>query len=84
MENERSWGVTPVPERLRTLSLSDLDNVHASSGNSLLSVVMQLSMSLGVAAAGALLIGPDQAWMTTEQFFEAVRENLETRMASWA
>ena len=32
----------------------------------------------------ALLIGPDQAWMTTEQFFEAVRENLETRMASWA
>jgi isocitrate dehydrogenase len=32
----------------------------------------------------ALLIGPDQAWMTTEQFFEAVRENLETRMATWA
>jgi isocitrate dehydrogenase len=29
----------------------------------------------------ALLIGPDQAWMTTEQFFEAVRENLETAMA---
>ena len=32
----------------------------------------------------ALLIGPDQAWMTTEQFFEAVRENLETRMSTWA
>ncbi|MDB5677148.1 NADP-dependent isocitrate dehydrogenase [Sphingomonas bacterium] len=32
----------------------------------------------------ALLIGPDQAWMTTEQFFEAVRENLETKMATWA
>jgi len=32
----------------------------------------------------ALLIGPDQAWMTTEQFFEAVRQNLETKMASWA
>ncbi|MDO7842681.1 NADP-dependent isocitrate dehydrogenase [Sphingomonas immobilis] len=29
----------------------------------------------------ALLIGPDQAWMTTEQFFEAVRENLEQAMA---
>ena len=29
----------------------------------------------------ALLIGPDQAWMTTEQFFEAVRANLEARMA---
>jgi len=32
----------------------------------------------------AILIGPDQPWMTTEQFFEAIRENLETRMASWA
>ncbi|MGK2911403.1 MAG: NADP-dependent isocitrate dehydrogenase [Sphingobium sp.] len=31
----------------------------------------------------ALLIGPDQAWMTTEQFFEAIRANLETEMASW-
>ncbi len=25
----------------------------------------------------ALLVGPDQAWMTTEQFFEAVRRNLD-------
>ena len=25
----------------------------------------------------ALLIGPDQAWMTTEKFFEAVRSNLD-------
>jgi isocitrate dehydrogenase len=32
----------------------------------------------------ALLIGPDQAWMTTEQFFEAIRVNLETEMASWS
>ncbi|MEJ6594364.1 NADP-dependent isocitrate dehydrogenase [Parasphingorhabdus sp.] len=31
----------------------------------------------------AILIGPDQAWMTTEQFFEAVRSNLETEMESW-
>ena len=31
----------------------------------------------------ALLIGPDQPWMTTEQFFEAIRENLETEMANW-
>ena len=30
----------------------------------------------------ALLIGPDQAWMTTEQFFEAVVQNLETAMAA--
>jgi isocitrate dehydrogenase len=32
----------------------------------------------------AILIGPDQAWMTTEQFFEAIRFNLETEMANWA
>jgi isocitrate dehydrogenase len=32
----------------------------------------------------ALLIGPDQAWMTTEQFFEQVRVNLEAEMAHWA
>jgi isocitrate dehydrogenase len=31
----------------------------------------------------AILIGPDQAWMTTEQFFETVRVNLETKMGSW-
>jgi len=31
----------------------------------------------------AILIGPDQAWMTTEQFFEAVRVNLEKAMAAW-
>jgi isocitrate dehydrogenase len=31
----------------------------------------------------AILIGPDQAWMTTEQFFETVRVNLEKKMASW-
>ena len=31
----------------------------------------------------ALLIGPDQAWMTTEQFFEAIRVNLEDAMGKW-
>ena len=29
----------------------------------------------------AILIGPDQPWMTTEQFFEAVRVNLEKAMS---
>ncbi len=29
----------------------------------------------------AILIGPDQSWMTTEQFFEAIRTNLEKAMA---
>jgi len=32
----------------------------------------------------ALLIGPDQAWMTTEQFFETVRLNLEKAMFATA
>ena len=32
----------------------------------------------------AILIGPDLKWMTTEQFFEAVRVNLENKMATWA
>ena len=31
----------------------------------------------------ALLIGPDQSWMTTEMFFEAIRENLEKAMENW-
>jgi isocitrate dehydrogenase len=31
----------------------------------------------------AILIGPDQAWMTTEQFFEAIVDNLETKMSAW-
>ena len=32
----------------------------------------------------ALLIGPEQAWMTTEQFFEAIVHNLEAAMSEWA
>ncbi|WP_369024956.1 NADP-dependent isocitrate dehydrogenase [Qipengyuania sp. RANM35] len=32
----------------------------------------------------ALLIGPEQSWMTTEQFFEAIVQNLEKEMAGWA
>jgi isocitrate dehydrogenase len=31
----------------------------------------------------ALLIGPSQAWQTTEQFFETVAQNLEKEMTSW-
>lgn len=40
---------------MNTVTLKDLDDETASSGNSLLSVMMQLSMSLGVAMAAALL-----------------------------
>ncbi|MFN3388358.1 MAG: NADP-dependent isocitrate dehydrogenase, partial [Allosphingosinicella sp.] len=32
----------------------------------------------------AILIGPEQSWMTTEQFFEAIRVNLEKAMAEAA
>ncbi|AMB83815.1 EmrB/QacA subfamily drug resistance transporter [Pseudomonas agarici] len=42
---------------MNTVTLIDLDDAAASSGNSLLSVVAQLSLSLGVACAGALLGG---------------------------
>ncbi|MCQ4313590.1 multidrug transporter subunit MdtD [Pseudomonas stutzeri] len=42
---------------MNTVTLVGLSNQSASSGNSLLSVVVQLSMSLGVASAGALLGG---------------------------
>jgi len=31
----------------------------------------------------AILIGPDQPWMTTEQFFEQIRVNLEEAMGKW-
>jgi EmrB/QacA subfamily drug resistance transporter len=40
---------------MNTVTLKDLTGVEASSGNSLLSMVQMLSMSLGVAAAGGLL-----------------------------
>lgn len=50
---------------MNAVTLVGLDDEQASSGNSLLSVVVQLSMSLGVATAGALLggftaINPDE------------------------
>ncbi|MBB3763820.1 NADP-dependent isocitrate dehydrogenase [Sphingomicrobium lutaoense] len=32
----------------------------------------------------AILIGPDQSWMTTEQFFEAIVQNFEKEMANWS
>ncbi|MBS0475220.1 MAG: NADP-dependent isocitrate dehydrogenase [Proteobacteria bacterium] len=31
----------------------------------------------------AILIGPDQPWLTTEGFFEAIVQNLETEMGNW-
>lgn len=40
---------------MNTVTLKDLDSTLASGGNSLLSMVMMLSMSMGVASAGAIL-----------------------------
>ena len=40
---------------MNTLTLKDLPDEQASSGNSLLSMIMQLSMSIGVTIAGILL-----------------------------
>ncbi|MGC4008423.1 MAG: multidrug transporter subunit MdtD [Pseudomonas sp.] len=42
---------------MNTITLKDLDAAGASSGNSLLSMVQMLAMSLGVAAAGTVLAG---------------------------
>jgi predicted MFS family arabinose efflux permease len=40
---------------MNTLALADLDNESASTGNSLLLVMQQLSMSLGVSVGAYLL-----------------------------
>ena len=40
---------------MNTITLADLTDDNASSGNSLLSMIMQLSMSIGVTIAGLLL-----------------------------
>lgn len=42
---------------MNTVTLHDLDSSMASSGNSLLSMVQMLAVSMGVAAAGAVLAG---------------------------
>jgi Na+-translocating ferredoxin:NAD+ oxidoreductase RnfE subunit len=42
---------------MNTVTLRDLDEAMASSGNGLLSMVQMLAMSLGVAAASAVLAG---------------------------
>jgi nucleobase:cation symporter-1, NCS1 family len=62
MESERTWGVTPVPDRLRTLSLGDLALLWGNLGISLLVLVagtylaaLGLPMALLAIAVGALL-----------------------------
>ncbi|MDN5514494.1 MAG: multidrug transporter subunit MdtD [Pseudomonas sp.] len=56
---------------MNTVTLIDLDNRDASSGNSLLSVVVQLAMGLGVASAAALLSGFSREFGDTSHVLEA-------------
>jgi EmrB/QacA subfamily drug resistance transporter len=60
---------------MNTLALRDLDGELASSGNSLLSMVMMLAMSLGVAVAAGLLgaFGGAAAAPGPSQMFAAFR-----------
>ncbi|MGA4319972.1 multidrug transporter subunit MdtD [Ectopseudomonas hydrolytica] len=56
---------------MNTVTLIDLDNRDASSGNGLLSVVVQLAMGLGVASAAALLGGFSREFSGDEQILRA-------------
>lgn len=59
---------------MNTLTLKDLDPVHAGSGNALLSMVQMLAISMGVATAGGVLaafsglFGSDSAAHTLQAF----------------
>ncbi len=59
---------------MNTISLSDLDNSTASSGNSLLLVMQQLSMSLGI-SVGAFLLAKHSAsaWIQTDTVLQAFK-----------
>ncbi|MEZ5655892.1 MAG: NADP-dependent isocitrate dehydrogenase [Sphingobium sp.] len=52
-------------------------------GETLEKVCIQTVESGAMTKDLALLIGPDQNWMTTEQFFEAIVTNLEKAMDDW-
>jgi nucleobase:cation symporter-1, NCS1 family len=56
---ERTWGITPVPDRLRTLSVLDLGLLWGNLGISLLVLVAgSLLAGLGLRAAlGAIVVG---------------------------
>ena len=73
---------------MNTLALKDMDERLASSGNSLLSMVMMLSMSLAVACAGTLLLGFSQFLGSTHDRLPAfhatfVSMGLITCCAAW-
>lgn len=53
---------------MNSVTLKDMAGEFASSGNSLLSMVQMLAMSMGVAVAGALLAGYADMWQAREGY----------------
>ena len=53
---------------MNSVTLKDLNGESASSGNSLLSMVQMLAMSMGVAVAGAVLAGFADMWQAKEGY----------------
>jgi len=76
---------------MNTLTLKDLPPRLASSGNSLLSMIMQLSMSLGVSVAGLLIglfahqqaITPDSSTMHTAFLYCYMSMALVIALPAW-
>lgn len=64
---------------MNSVTLKDIEGAFASSGNSLLSMVQMLAMSMGVALAGALLTGYTDMWHSHEGFrMSAIRATFAT------
>ena len=58
---------------MNSVTLKDVEGEFASSGNSLLSMVQMLSMSMGVGIAGALLGGYSEMWAaSSDQMLRAI------------
>ena len=53
---------------MNSVTLKDMNGTFASSGNSLLSMVQMLSMSMGVAVAGAVLSSYAEMWQGQENY----------------
>ena len=64
---------------MNSVTLKDVEGEFASSGNSLLSMVQMLSMSMGVGIAGALLGGYSEMWAAnSDQMLRAIHATFVT------
>ena len=64
---------------MNSVTLKDVEGESASSGNSLLSMVQMLSMSMGVAIAGALMAGYSDVWSSLgDQSLRAIHATFVT------